>query len=71
MIRVSSEARFAWSLAGVHKPIHFLAYINDRHTLSVVVEMGGGLVLTGDESDLQRLAAPYPNSRPHNVAPPF
>jgi hypothetical protein len=27
----------------------------------VAVEVGGGLILTGDESDLERLAAPYPN----------
>jgi hypothetical protein len=28
---------------------------------AVAVEMGGGLISTGDDSDLQRLAAPYSN----------
>jgi predicted nucleic acid-binding protein len=36
-------------------------YLADAHVVAVAVEMGGGLILTGDESDLQRLAAPYPN----------
>jgi hypothetical protein len=35
-------------------------YLADAHVVAVAVEMGGGLILTGDESDLQRLAAPYP-----------
>ncbi len=36
-------------------------HLADAHVVAVAVEMGGGLVLTGDERDLQRLAAPYPN----------
>ncbi len=33
--------------------------IADAHVVAVAVEDGGGIVLTGDEEDLQRLAAPY------------
>ncbi|MFP3905908.1 MAG: PIN domain-containing protein [Acidimicrobiales bacterium] len=33
----------------------------DAHTVAAAVEAGGGVVLTGDESDIERLAAPYPN----------
>ncbi len=36
-------------------------HLADAHVVAVAVEMGGGLILTGDEKDLQRLAAPYPN----------
>ncbi len=36
-------------------------HLADAHVVAVAVEMGGGLILTGDDSDLQRLAAPYPN----------
>jgi hypothetical protein len=36
-------------------------HLADAHVVAVAVETGGGLILTGDESDLQRLAAPYPN----------
>lgn len=36
-------------------------HLADAHVVAVAVEMGGGLILTGDENDLQRLAAPYPN----------
>ena len=31
------------------------------HVVATAVEAGGGVVLTGDEPDLTRLAAPYPN----------
>lgn len=37
------------------------ALIVDAHVVAVTVEAGGGLVLTGDPSDLRRLAAPYRN----------
>ena len=33
--------------------------IVDAHVVAVVVEAGGGVVLTGDPDDLLRLAAPY------------
>ena len=33
----------------------------DAHTVATAVESGGGLALTGDPGDLERLAAPYPN----------
>ena len=33
----------------------------DAHVVAAAVEAGGGVVLTGDESDLRRLAASYPN----------
>jgi predicted nucleic acid-binding protein len=35
------------------------ADIVDAHVVAVTAEAGGGLVLTGDPSDLERLAAPY------------
>ncbi len=31
----------------------------DAHAVAVAVEEGGGVVLTGDKGDLERLAAPY------------
>ena len=31
----------------------------DAHVVALAVEKGGGLVLTGDPDDLQRLAAAY------------
>jgi hypothetical protein len=31
----------------------------DAHVVAVALEDGGGVVLTGDEEDLKRLAAPY------------
>jgi predicted nucleic acid-binding protein len=31
----------------------------DAHVVATAVEVGGGLVLTGDRSDLQRLADPF------------
>jgi predicted nucleic acid-binding protein len=34
-------------------------HLADAHVVAVAVERGGGLILTGDESDLRRLAAPY------------
>jgi predicted nucleic acid-binding protein len=37
------------------------AHLADAHVVAVAVESGGGLILTGDKSDLERLAAPYPN----------
>lgn len=33
----------------------------DAHTVGAAVEAGGGVIVTGDENDLRRLAAPYPN----------
>lgn len=33
----------------------------DAHTVAAAVEGGGGVVLTGDPSDIARLAASYPN----------
>jgi predicted nucleic acid-binding protein len=35
--------------------------IVDAHVVALAVESGGGVVVTGDEKDLQRLAAPYPH----------
>ena len=35
--------------------------IADAHVVAAAVEAGGGMILTGDETDLKRLAAPYPN----------
>ncbi len=33
----------------------------DAHCVAAAVEAGGGVVVTGDHRDLERLAAPYPN----------
>jgi predicted nucleic acid-binding protein len=33
----------------------------DAHAVAAAVEAGGGVVVTGDESDIERLAATYPN----------
>lgn len=33
--------------------------IVDAHVVAVAVEAGGGIVVTGDEDDVERLAAPY------------
>jgi len=33
----------------------------DAHAVAAAVESGGGVVVTGDPEDLERLAAPYPN----------
>ena len=33
----------------------------DAHTVAAAVETGGGVILTSDVADLNRLAAPYPN----------
>jgi len=33
----------------------------DAHTVAAAVEAGGGVILTGDEDDLTRLSASYPN----------
>lgn len=33
----------------------------DAHTVAAAVEAGGGVVITADQHDLERLAAPYPN----------
>jgi predicted nucleic acid-binding protein len=35
------------------------ADIVDAHVVAVTAEAGGGLVMTGDPADLERLAAPY------------
>jgi len=37
------------------------SYLADAHAVAAAVEAGGGVVLTGDEDDLGRLSAPYPN----------
>ncbi|OHV41748.1 MULTISPECIES: PIN domain-containing protein [Pseudofrankia] len=34
-------------------------YLADAHAVAAAVEVGGGVVLTGDPDDLSRLAAPY------------
>ncbi len=31
------------------------------HCVAAAVEAGGGVVMTGDQRDLDRLAAPYPH----------
>lgn len=36
-------------------------HLADAHVVAAAVEAGGGVVLTGDQDDLVRLAAPYPN----------
>ncbi len=33
----------------------------DAHCVAAAVEAGGGVVMTGDRRDLERLAAPYPH----------
>lgn len=33
----------------------------DAHVVAVAVEAGGGVILTGDKGDLERLAGSYPN----------
>jgi len=33
----------------------------DAHAVAAAVEAGGGVILTGDQDDLDRLAAAYPN----------
>ena len=33
----------------------------DAHAVATAVESGGGVILTGDEDDLKRLSASYPN----------
>src|SRR5262249_48067565 len=33
----------------------------DAHAVASAVEAGGGVILTGDQHDLERLAAAYPN----------
>lgn len=35
--------------------------IVDAHVVALVVEAGGGVVVTGDERDLVKLSAPYPH----------
>ncbi len=35
------------------------SHLADAHAVAAAVESGGGVVLTGDVGDLQRLAAPY------------
>jgi predicted nucleic acid-binding protein len=34
--------------------------IVDAHVVAAAVEGGGGVLLTGDRDDLERIAAPYP-----------
>jgi predicted nucleic acid-binding protein len=45
-------------LSGAKADSRFLA---DAHVVAAAVEVGGGVVLTGDGDDLAMLAAPYPN----------
>jgi hypothetical protein len=33
----------------------------DAHVVAAAIDAGGGVIVTGDEDDLQRLAAPYKN----------
>jgi predicted nucleic acid-binding protein len=35
--------------------------IVDAHVVAIAVEAGGGVIVTGDEHDLNRLSAPYPH----------
>jgi len=35
--------------------------IVDAHVVAIAVEAGGGVIVTGDEQDLNRLSAPYPH----------
>jgi hypothetical protein len=44
------------------------ARIVDAHVVAVVVERGGGMVLTGDATDLERLAAAYRSVRVLGIA---
>jgi hypothetical protein len=44
------------------------AQIVDAHVVAVAVERGGGVILTGDVADLERLAAPYRSVRAHSIA---
>jgi predicted nucleic acid-binding protein len=37
------------------------SHMADAHAVAAAVESGGGVILTGDESDLNRLAASYPS----------
>ncbi|MEZ5411302.1 MAG: hypothetical protein R2761_24950 [Acidimicrobiales bacterium] len=37
------------------------ADLADAHNVAVAVEAGGGVILTGDRADLERLAAAYPH----------
>lgn len=37
------------------------ADLADAHTVATAIETGGGVVLTSDPQDVNRLAAPYPN----------
>jgi hypothetical protein len=37
------------------------ADLADAHTVAAAMETGGGVILTGDPSDIERLAAGYPN----------
>ncbi|MEZ5383362.1 MAG: hypothetical protein R2754_16390 [Microthrixaceae bacterium] len=36
-------------------------YLADAHVVAVAVESGGGLILTGDPTDMVALSAPYAN----------
>jgi hypothetical protein len=52
------------AFAGVGTILHAAqagsADIVDAHVVALAVEAGGGLVLTSDPADLERLTAPYP-----------
>jgi predicted nucleic acid-binding protein len=37
------------------------SFLADAHAVAAAVERGGGVVLTGDPADLERLSAAYPN----------
>ena len=40
---------------------HVFELIVDAHVVAATVEGGGGVLLTGDRGDLERIAAPYPS----------
>lgn len=37
------------------------SHLADAHVVAAAVEAGGGVILTGDEADLELLSASYPN----------
>lgn len=53
-----SFARFVGAVLGAAKAGS--SDIADAHAVAAVVEVGGGVILTGDKDDLDRLAARYP-----------
>jgi len=58
----TTDRPFARLVGGVLAAAHARSTdIADAHTVAAAVEAGGGVILTGDESDVERLAAPYPS----------